>query len=110
MTQRVSRAERLRRQRTGDRGFVYRGAHVYAWVDEVRRELPKRRPIDTSAPGGFARALAHEMYGLTESAVRSTAFHLGCADLLADVLSGFGPAPPPMAGVRAWIGQEAKHG
>ncbi len=102
MTQRVRRAERLRRQRTDDRGLVYRGAHVYRWVDEARAMLAAAPEAGPTTLVGFQRAMAAEVYGITRSNVRSLAFSLGCHDLLADVLRDV-PVVPPLSGLRAWV-------
>lgn len=102
MTQRVRRAERKRRQRTEDRGLVYRGAHVYAWVDEARAMLARPPEPEPATESAFVRAMAAEVYGITRSNVRALAFELGCHDLLADALEGV-PVATRLYGLRVWI-------
>ncbi len=110
MTQRVRRAERLRRQRSDDRGLVYRGAHVYRWVDEARAMLARPPEPEPTTPGAWLqRALSNEMYGITRSNVRHLAFELGCHDLLADVLEDL-PVAERLYGLRAWVKREASDG
>lgn len=109
MTQRVRRAERLRRQRSVDRGLVYRGAHVYNWVDYVRRMLARPPEQEPTTLTGFQRAMAAEVYGMTRSNVRFLAFELGCHDLLAVELDGL-PVAERLYGLKAWVKQEAGHG
>lgn len=99
MTQRVRRVERLKRSR----GFVYRGAHVYRWVDHVRESLAAaREAIALPQPNAFVSAMDCEIYGLRVSDARFFSFELGCYDLLEDVLS-MAPPEPPMQGLRAWV-------
>lgn len=108
MTQRVRRAERLKRQGTGEQGFVYRGAHIYRWCAYVRESLAAaKKPVVVvlDRPSAFVEAMNREIYGARMSEVRAFAFELGCFDLLADVLSmaPTEPPPKPLEGMVLWL-------
>ncbi len=82
MTQRVRRAERLRRQRSDDRGFVYRGAHVYRWADEARRAVSRYRDALAKPAASFVDLMWRQMCGSDVNLLRMIGFELGAADLL----------------------------